>query len=89
MAGLEILPKNWRDKVVVCPDPIAEQFKRWGKERIWVDDNCPSQLSIVIVDEELNVFRLTDPAYTLLILRALKWPDFLVNLYSHQYLPEI
>lgn len=89
MVSLEVLPKNWREKAIVCPDSVAEQFRRWGKEKIWVDDNCPLQLSIIIVDGELKVFRLTDPAYTLLILRTLKWPDVLVKLYSQQCLPEI
>ena len=89
MTGLDVLPRNWRNKATVCPDSVAEQFRKWGKETVWVDDSCPLQLSIIIVDGESKVFRLTDLAYTLLILRALKWPNVLVRLYSRQYLPEI
>jgi len=89
MAGLEVLPKNWRNKVVVCHALVAKQFKGWGKGKVWIDDNCPLQPSIVIVDEKLNVFRLTDPADTFLILRALGWSDVLLEIFSQQHLPEL
>ena len=87
--NLNVLPPNWREKATLCLEAQADELKKRGKERVWVDDDCPLQLSIMVTDEHRRVFRIIDPAYTLLMLRALRWPDVLVKLYSQQYLPEI
>lgn len=87
--GLSVLPKNWREKaVVVNSKSRANEFRELGTG-VYVDDNCPAQLLVVIIDEDGCVFRLEDPAITLLVLRQLGIIPALTGLYLTQHIPPI
>ncbi len=60
------LPKNWKEKSVPVKGTSAEDFRRWaGKPgAIIFDDFCPGQITVIVIDEDGQVFRINDPALT-------------------------
>jgi len=88
MVDLSVLPKNWRGKAEPCPEDAARKYGKWGPG-LMVDDDCPMEPSIIIIDEDLKVYRLTDPADTWLILRSLRFSPPIVELYSQTHFPKI
>lgn len=88
MIDLSVLPKNWRGKAKPCPEDVAKEYRKWGPG-LMVDDDCPMELSIIIIDEDLRVYRLTDPADTWLILQSLRFSPPIVELYSQTHFPKI
>jgi len=88
MADIGILPKNWKDKAETCSQFVSMEFKKLGPG-VWIDDDCPFQMLIIVVDENREVFRLTDPAIIQLIFRSLKTPDAFQKIYSEQNLPKM
>jgi hypothetical protein len=88
MADIGILPKNWKDTAAICSQPESIEFKKLGPG-VWIDDDCPMQMLIIVVDENREVFRLTDPATIQLVFCSLKTPEALRKIYSAQNLPKI
>jgi len=85
MLDIKILPKNWKEKAKKCPEIIAEEFRKLG-EGVWIDDNCPAQLSIIVVEKNLNVFRLTDPAIIYLVASFSGVHASLIKIYNNFFL---
>jgi hypothetical protein len=85
MASLDVLPQNWKEKAVICSDPAIQNLGR--DEEVLVDDFCPLHPSIIVFKDG-KTYQIIDPVYTWLILRALKWPGVITELYTKQYLPE-
>jgi len=55
------LPKNWQERAIKLSDSSAKKFKDLGPG-VWIDDDCPLQSSIVVVQEDGEVFRIANPA---------------------------
>lgn len=81
MIEFEGLPGNWKEKAKQLFGTEATYYIELdGPKKIWIDDNCPIQISIVIVDENSQVYRLDDPGITNLILRSSTLPPILTEL---------
>jgi hypothetical protein len=87
VANLSCLPGNWRKLATPLSDLDAEWYKRQGPEKVWVDDDCPMSLRIIIVDENNNVFCLDDPAIVLLILRVINFTSEITEMYGMTRVP--
>ncbi len=83
MIEFERLPGNWREKAKQLSGATAADYIRWGgPKKIWVDDNCPMQISIVVVDEELRVYRIDDFIITNLVLLSSNLPPISAELHA-------
>ena len=81
MANFNVLPHDWKTKAVLS-DASASKSRQWLGEGAWVDDDCPMQLSIIVIDQDAKVYHITDPADTLLALQTLNSPAIITDLYS-------
>lgn len=86
MNDFDILPHNWKDKAVSLDDLESKRYQFLGNG-VWVDDDCPMELSILVIDQS-EVFRITDQMDTLLILKALNFSPVIADLYSKR-IPEL
>ncbi len=92
MASIEILPKNWKEKTLICSEAETKKLIELGRG-VWIDDDCPLNLSVVIIDKDSNgqltAYRVKDQATESLILSSLKISDNLLNIYSCKKLPKM
>jgi hypothetical protein len=85
------LPRNWREEAIALSESAAEGF-RWRpkmRREIILDDDCPVETSVVIIDERGRVFRLKDGELSERIKKSLGRPAILAaSLYSLPPLPK-
>jgi len=80
LIGFKELPENWREKAHQLFGTTAADYIRWsGTKRIVIDSDCPLQISIIIIDEELRVYRIDDLVMVNLILRSSSLPPILTE----------
>ena len=79
MADLNELPSDWKTTAIKLCKTAAEKYKFMGVG-VWLDDDCPLQLSVIIIDENQDTFRINEPSDELLDL--LKTPKKLRIIYN-------
>ena len=87
MASLDVLRPypQWRSKAGLVSNHEADQFLLvWQAPSVFVDDDCPLNLSVIVVDEDSRVFRIIDPELVDQILRDLGWsqPQRLFSIFA-------
>ena len=87
MDNFNVLPSNWKTKAVLSDASASRRWLSLG-EGVWVDDDCPAELSIIVI-QGAKVYRITDSADTLLVLQALNFSPVIADLYAKTKIPKI
>lgn len=67
------LPPGWKQQATALSESAAGRF-RWRpkmRREIILDDDCPLQISVVIIDERGKAFRLNDGELSMRIEKSL------------------